>query len=48
MVIWKERSSLFFAYHSVWKYDLDLLHSYANPALHKEISNFGYVGKNGR
>ena len=48
MVIWKERSSLLLLTIQSEKYDLDLLHSCANPALHKEISNFGYVGKNGR
>lgn len=37
----------FLAHRSIWKYDLDLLHSCVNPALHMEISNFGYVGKNG-
>lgn len=36
-----------FTHRSIWIYDLDLLHSCANPALRMEISNFGYVGKNG-
>ncbi len=40
-------SFTFFVNQSIWKYDLDLLNLCANPALHKEISNFGYICKNG-